>query len=44
MQAVVSQMAETSPKARTADARTYIEDRYLRQLENEGFAKRIWQQ
>ncbi len=44
MQAVVSQMAETSPKARTADARSYIEDRYLRQLENEGFAKRLWQQ
>ncbi len=44
MQAVVSQMAETSPKARAADARSYVEDRYLRQLENEGFAKRIWQQ
>jgi ABC-type nitrate/sulfonate/bicarbonate transport system substrate-binding protein len=44
MQAVVSQMAETSPKARAADARSYIEDRFLRQLENEGFAKRIWQQ
>lgn len=44
MQAVVSQMAETTPKARTADARNYIEDRYLRQLENDGFAKRIWQQ
>jgi NitT/TauT family transport system substrate-binding protein len=44
MQAVVSQMAETSPKARAADARGYIDDRYLRQLENEGFAKRIWQQ
>jgi NitT/TauT family transport system substrate-binding protein len=44
MQAVVSQMAETSPKARAADARGYIDDRYLRQLESEGFAKRIWQQ
>jgi len=44
MQAVVSQMAETSPKARSADARSYIDDRYLRQLESEGFVKRIWQQ
>ncbi|HKA34314.1 MAG TPA: ABC transporter substrate-binding protein [Candidatus Binatia bacterium] len=44
MQAVVSQMAETSLKARSADARSYIDDRYLRKLESEGFVKRIWQQ
>lgn len=43
MQAVVAQMAETSPKARQADARAFINDRYLRQLENEGFVKRLWQ-
>jgi len=43
MKAVVSQMAETSPKARQVDARNYVSDRYLRQLENEGFVKRLWQ-
>lgn len=43
MQAVVAQMAETSPKARQADARNFVSDRYLRQLENEGFVKRLWQ-
>jgi ABC-type nitrate/sulfonate/bicarbonate transport system substrate-binding protein len=43
MQAVVSQMAETNPKAKRADARTYISDRYLRQLEDEGFVKRLWE-
>jgi len=43
MQAVIAQMAETTPKARQIDARNYISDRYLRQLENEGFVKRLWQ-
>jgi ABC-type nitrate/sulfonate/bicarbonate transport system substrate-binding protein len=43
MQAVVAQMAEMTPKARQADARNYVSDRYLRQLENEGFVKRLWQ-
>ncbi|HTM09063.1 MAG TPA: ABC transporter substrate-binding protein [Verrucomicrobiae bacterium] len=43
MQAVIAQMAEMSPKARQADARAYINDRYLRQLENDGFTKRLWQ-
>ncbi|TAK08008.1 ABC transporter substrate-binding protein [bacterium] len=42
MQAVVAQMAETNPKARRVDARTYINDRYLKQLEDEGFVKRLW--
>ena len=42
MQAVVAQMAETNPKARRVDARTYINDRYLKQLEEEGFVKRLW--
>jgi ABC-type nitrate/sulfonate/bicarbonate transport system substrate-binding protein len=43
MKSVVSQMAETNPKARQVDARNYVSDRYLRQLENEGFVKRLWQ-
>jgi hypothetical protein len=43
MQAVVAQMAETSPKARQADARSYVSDRYFKQLEAEGFVKRLWQ-
>ena len=43
MKAVIAQIAETSPKARQVDARNYVSDRYLRQLENEGFVKRLWQ-
>jgi ABC-type nitrate/sulfonate/bicarbonate transport system substrate-binding protein len=43
MKAVVTQIAETSPKARQVDPKNYVSDRYLRQLENEGFVKRIWQ-
>ena len=42
MQAVVAQIAETNSKARRVDAQTYISDRYLKQLENEGFVKRLW--
>jgi NitT/TauT family transport system substrate-binding protein len=42
MQAVVAQMAETNPKARQVDVRTYVSDRYLKQLEDEGFVKRLW--
>ncbi|HEY2990161.1 MAG TPA: ABC transporter substrate-binding protein [Candidatus Binatia bacterium] len=42
MQAVVAQIAETNPKARQVDARNYISDRYFKQLENEGFVKRLW--
>jgi NitT/TauT family transport system substrate-binding protein len=42
MQAVVAQIAETNPKARGVDARTYVSDRYLKQLEEEGFVKKLW--
>lgn len=42
MQAVLAQLAETNPKARQADARGYISDRYLRRLENEGFVQNLW--
>lgn len=42
MQAVVAQLAETNPKARQVDVRTYVSDRYLKQLEDEGFVKRLW--
>jgi len=42
MQAVVMQMAETNPKAKRVDARSYISNRYLKQLEDEGFVKRLW--
>ena len=42
MQAVIAQIAETNPKAKRADAQTYINDRYLKQLENEGFVKKLW--
>jgi hypothetical protein len=42
MQAVVAQIAETNPKARGIDAKTYVSDRYLRRLEDEGFVKKLW--
>ena len=42
MQAVVDQIAETNPKARSVDAKSYVTDKYLKRLEEEGFVKRIW--
>lgn len=42
MQAVVAQIAETNPKARGLDARSYVSDRYLKRLEEEGFVKKLW--
>lgn len=42
MQAVVAQIGETNPKARQVDAKSYINDRYLKKLEEEGFVKRLW--
>ena len=42
MQAVVDQIAETNPKARGVDAKSYVTDKYLKRLEEEGFVKRIW--
>jgi NitT/TauT family transport system substrate-binding protein len=42
MQAVVAQIAETNSKARGIDAKGYVNDRYLRRLEDEGFVRKIW--
>jgi ABC-type nitrate/sulfonate/bicarbonate transport system substrate-binding protein len=42
MQAVVDQIAEGNPKARGVDAKNYVNDRYLKRLEEEGFVKKIW--
>jgi len=42
MQAVVDQIAETNPKARGIDAKSYVTDKYLKRLEEEGFVKKIW--
>ena len=42
MQAVVAQIAETNPKARNIDAKAYVNERYLKRLEEEGFVKKIW--
>ena len=42
MQAVVAQLAETNPKARKVDARNFVSDRYLKQLEEEGFVNKVW--
>src|ERR1051325_1746530 len=42
MQAVVAQIAETNPKARSVDAKNFVTDRYLKRLEDEGFVRKIW--
>ena len=42
MQAVVAQIAETNPKARGIDAKSYVSDRYLKRLEEEGFVRKLW--
>jgi len=42
MQAVIDQIAESNPKARGIDAKNYVNDRYLRRLEEEGYVKKIW--
>jgi NitT/TauT family transport system substrate-binding protein len=42
MQAVVAQIAESNAKARGIDAKSYVNDRYLKRLEDEGFVKKIW--
>src|SRR4026209_1149019 len=42
MQAVVAQIAESNPKARGVDAKAYVNDRYLKRLEEEGFVKKLW--
>jgi ABC-type nitrate/sulfonate/bicarbonate transport system substrate-binding protein len=42
MQAVVDQIAESNPKGRNVDAKNYVNDRYLKRLEEEGFVKKIW--
>lgn len=42
MRVVVAQIGETNPKARKVDAKNYVNDRYLKQLEEEGFVRDIW--
>jgi NitT/TauT family transport system substrate-binding protein len=42
MQAVVDQIAESNPKGRNVDAKNYVNDRYLKRLEEDGFVKKIW--
>ena len=42
MQAVIAQIAETNPKARGIEAKSYVNERYLKRLEEEGFLKKIW--
>src|ERR1700752_895693 len=39
IKAVVAQIAETNPKARGIEAKSYVNDRYLKRLEEEGFVK-----
>jgi NitT/TauT family transport system substrate-binding protein len=43
MHAVVAQLAENNPRARKVDGKSYVNDRYLRQLEDEGFVKKLWE-
>jgi len=42
MQAVVAQIAESNPKAKNIDAKNYVNDRYLKRLDEEGFVKKLW--
>ncbi len=42
MQAVVETLAETEAKAAKADAKKFIEDRFLKRLEEEGFVKKLF--
>jgi NitT/TauT family transport system substrate-binding protein len=42
MHAVVAQLAESNPRARGVDARTFVTDRYLKRLEEEGFVRTLW--
>jgi NitT/TauT family transport system substrate-binding protein len=42
MQAVIAQIAETNPKARGIEAKSYVNERYLKRLEDEGFVKKLW--
>jgi hypothetical protein len=39
---VIAQIAETNPKARGIDAKNYVNERYLKRLEDEGFVKKLW--
>jgi NitT/TauT family transport system substrate-binding protein len=41
MQAVVDTLAETDSKAAKADARKFIDDRFLKRLEKEGFVQKL---
>src|SRR5258708_186810 len=41
MQAVVDQIAEKNPKAKSGDAKNYVKHRYLQQREQEGVLKKI---
>jgi NitT/TauT family transport system substrate-binding protein len=42
MQAVVDPLVEQNPKLGKVDARNFINDRYLRQLEEEGFVRKLF--
>jgi hypothetical protein len=42
MQAVVDTLAESEPKAVKTDAKKFIDDRFLKKLEEEGFVKKLF--
>jgi hypothetical protein len=42
MQAVVDTLAESEPKAAKADAKKFINDRFLKKLEDEGFVQKLF--
>jgi ABC-type nitrate/sulfonate/bicarbonate transport system substrate-binding protein len=42
MQAVVETLAESEPKAAKADAKKFINDRFLKKLEDEGFVQKLF--
>jgi hypothetical protein len=41
MQAVVDTLAESDPKAAKTDAKKFINDRFLKKLEEEGFLQKL---
>jgi recombination DNA repair RAD52 pathway protein len=40
---VLAQIAETDPKAASARPESFIEPRFIQDLEKEGFIQRLWQ-
>ena len=42
MEAVVAELAEKEPQARQAKAEDFMDMRFMNELEQEGFFKKLW--